>query len=82
MRSGARRRKQDGAVLVGRGDSDVDFRALNGQDTAALVRVATPLGILDYSNGMQMAALMWAGAFVLFLIAYGPILFRPSLGQT
>jgi len=48
----------------------------------ALVRVATPLGILDYSNGMQMAALMWAGAFVLFLIAYGPILFRPSLGQT
>jgi len=48
----------------------------------ALIRVATPLGILDYSNGMQMAALMWAGAFVLFLIAYGPILFRPSLGQT
>ena len=47
----------------------------------ALVRVATPLGILDYSNGMQMAALMWAGAFVLLLIAYGPILFRPSLGQ-
>jgi hypothetical protein len=35
MRSGARRRKQDGAVLVGRGDSDVDFRALNGQDNAA-----------------------------------------------
>lgn len=47
----------------------------------ALVRVATSLSILDYSNGMQMAALMWAGAFVLFLIAYGPILFRPSLGQ-
>ena len=47
----------------------------------AVLRVATPLGILDYSVGMEVAAFAWAGAFVLFLIAYGPILFRPSLGQ-
>ena len=47
----------------------------------AVLRVATPLGILDYSVGMEVAAFVWAGAFVLFLIAYGPILFRPSLGQ-
>jgi uncharacterized protein involved in response to NO len=47
----------------------------------AALRVATPLGILDYSVGMELAAFAWAGAFVLFLIAYGPILFRPSLGQ-
>jgi uncharacterized protein involved in response to NO len=47
----------------------------------AAVRVATPFGILEYSIGMQAAALMWAGAFVLFLISFGPILFRPSLGQ-
>jgi uncharacterized protein involved in response to NO len=47
----------------------------------AVVRVATPLGIFAYSNGMEVAALMWAGAFLLFLATYGPILFRPSLGQ-
>ena len=45
----------------------------------AAVRVVTPFGALDYSIGMRVAALTWAGAFVLFLIAYVPILFRPSL---
>jgi uncharacterized protein involved in response to NO len=45
----------------------------------AVVRVATPFAILDYSIGMRVAALTWGGAFVLFLVAYAPILFRPSL---
>ena len=47
----------------------------------AALRVATPFGILDYSVGMELAGVAWAGAFVLFLATYGPILFRPSLGQ-
>ena len=47
----------------------------------AALRVATPFGIFNYSVGMELAAVAWAGAFVLFLAAYGPILFRPSLGQ-
>jgi len=47
----------------------------------AALRVATPFGALDYSVGIEVAAVAWAGAFVLFLAAYGPMLFRPSLGQ-
>lgn len=47
----------------------------------AALRVAAPFGILDYSVGMELASVAWAGAFVLFLATYGPILFRPSLGQ-
>jgi uncharacterized protein involved in response to NO len=47
----------------------------------AVVRVASPLGIGDYAIGMEVAALAWAGAFVLFLATYGPILFRSRLGE-
>lgn len=48
----------------------------------ALLRVASPFGLLDYSTGMELAALMWAAAFLVFLATYGPILFQPSLGKT
>lgn len=47
----------------------------------ALLRVAAPLGLLDYRLGMEAAGLLWAGAFLLFLGAYGPILFRPRIGD-
>jgi len=47
----------------------------------AVLRIASPLGILDYTIGMEVAAGAWAGAFVLFLAVYGPILFRPRLGE-
>jgi uncharacterized protein involved in response to NO len=47
----------------------------------ALIRVAVPFGMLEYMSGMEWAALMWAGAFVLFLATYGPILFAPSRGE-
>jgi len=30
---------------------------------------------------MEVAAGAWAGAFLLFLAIYGPILFRPRLGE-
>lgn len=41
----------------------------------AALRVAAPTGIVDYTLGMEVAALAWAGAFLLFLVAYGPMLF-------
>lgn len=47
----------------------------------AVLRVAAPLGILEHAIGMEVAAVAWAGAFVLFLAIYGPILFRPRLGE-
>jgi uncharacterized protein involved in response to NO len=47
----------------------------------AVLRVAAPLGFLDYRLGMESAAVAWAGAFVLFLAIFGPILFRRRLGE-
>ena len=47
----------------------------------AVLRVAASLGILDYTIGMEVAAGAWAGAFALFLAIYGPMLFRPRLGE-
>jgi uncharacterized protein involved in response to NO len=45
----------------------------------ALLRVAAPLGYGDYTVAMQVSALAWGGALLLFLLAYGPILWRPRL---
>lgn len=47
----------------------------------SVLRVTASFGLLDYSIGMQVAAGAWAGAFALFLATYGPILFRPRLGE-
>ena len=40
----------------------------------ALLRVASPFGWFDYMLAIQVAGLAWGGAFLLFLIAYGPFL--------
>lgn len=47
----------------------------------ALLRVAAPLELMDYMLGMELAAVAWAGAFLVFLAVYGPILFRPRVGE-
>lgn len=47
----------------------------------ALLRVISPLGIVDYQIGMELSALLWASAFLVFLLAYGPILFAPRAGE-
>jgi uncharacterized protein involved in response to NO len=47
----------------------------------AVLRVAAALGAVDYTQGMRWSAVGWGAAFLTFLIAYGPILFRPRLGQ-
>ncbi len=46
----------------------------------AALRVSAPLGLVDYTIGMEVSAVAWAGAFLVFLGAYGPILFsrRPD----
>lgn len=41
----------------------------------AVLRVVAPLGLVDYTLGMEAAALCWGGALLLFLAAYGPMLF-------
>jgi uncharacterized protein involved in response to NO len=45
----------------------------------AALRVTTPLGLLDYRMGMEVAGAAWMGAFLLFLGVYGPILWSPRI---
>ena len=47
----------------------------------ALLRVTAPVGLFEYRLGMEIAGAAWIGAFLLFLAAYGPILFGPRLGE-
>lgn len=47
----------------------------------ALLRVAASLGLVDYRIGLEFSGVAWAGAFLIFLFAYGPFLFRPRLGE-
>ncbi len=41
----------------------------------ALLRVASALGWVDYLVGMYLAGAAWMGAFLVFLVAYAPVLF-------
>lgn len=43
----------------------------------AVLRVAASLGFVDYTLGMEVAAVAWAAAFLVFLLDYGPILLGP-----
>lgn len=47
----------------------------------ALLRVAASLKMIDYRIGIEIAGLAWGAAFIVFLIAYSPVLWRPRLGQ-
>jgi len=44
---------------------------------AALVRLATGLGVMPYQPGVLLTGAAWAGAFMVFLAVYLPILLRP-----
>lgn len=46
---------------------------------AALVRVATAFGWIDYLPGLHLSATLWIAAFLLFLAVYGPILWKPRV---
>jgi len=47
----------------------------------ALVRVAASIGVGTYRLGVDIAGTLWAAALILFLVTYGPILFRPRVGE-
>jgi uncharacterized protein involved in response to NO len=47
----------------------------------ALLRVAVALGLGPYQRTLDVAGTAWAGALLLFLVAYAPILWRPRLGE-
>lgn len=48
---------------------------------AAVVRVAAPLGWVSYRVGIEAAGALWIAAFLLFALAYGPMLFRARPGK-
>lgn len=48
----------------------------------ALLRVAASLRLIDYNTGIEVAGAAWGGAFLLFLIAYAPVLWRPRIGES
>jgi uncharacterized protein involved in response to NO len=47
----------------------------------AVLRVAASLSFVPYAGGLALAGLAWGGAFLLFLLVYGPILSRPRQGE-
>jgi uncharacterized protein involved in response to NO len=47
----------------------------------AVLRVAASLRLVDYNTGIEIAGIAWGAAFLLFLIAYAPVLWRPRLGE-
>ena len=42
----------------------------------AVLRVASPILPTDYGTAIALASALWAGAFLLFVLAYGPMLLR------
>ena len=46
----------------------------------ALIRVAAPLLPLDYMLSIQLAGSLWGGAFLLFILVYGPMALRRPKG--
>lgn len=48
----------------------------------AFLRVAAPLELMDYQRSIEIAGFAWGGALLLFLVAYGPVLWGPRLGET
>ena len=47
----------------------------------AVLRVTASLGLIEYNLGIGIAGLAWGAAFLLFLIAYAPVLWRPRLEE-
>jgi len=47
----------------------------------AVLRVAAALGLMNTRIGLDVAGSAWGAALLLFLIAYGPVLWRPRLSE-
>ena len=48
----------------------------------AVLRVGAVAWGSNYQLGLEVAGAAWAGAFLLFIAAYGPILFAPRVGES
>jgi uncharacterized protein involved in response to NO len=48
----------------------------------ALLRVTAPWLPIDYLLAMRAAGGLWSGAFLLFLLVYGPMALRPAPGRS
>ncbi len=48
----------------------------------AVMRVGAVAWDSNYQLGLEVAGTAWAGAFLLFIAAYGPILFAPRVGES
>jgi uncharacterized protein involved in response to NO len=48
----------------------------------AVLRVGAVAWDSNYQLGLEVAGTAWAGAFLLFIAAYGPILFAPRVGES
>lgn len=42
----------------------------------AILRMGAGLGLIDYQAGLETSGAIWAAAFLLFLLIYGPVLVR------
>lgn len=47
----------------------------------AALRVSAPMGMIDYMLGMRLSAIAWGGAFLGFVLVYGPILLSPRADE-
>ena len=47
----------------------------------AVLRVTASLRLIDYNWGIEIAGFTWGAAFLLFLMAYAPVLWGPRLGE-
>lgn len=47
----------------------------------ALLRVIAPWLPFDYMSAVAVAGSLWGAAFLLFLLVYGPMAFRPATGR-
>ncbi len=50
--------------------------------TGAVLRVGAVAWGSNYQLGLEVAGAAWAGAFLLFVAVYGPILFAPRVGES
>lgn len=47
----------------------------------AVLRVLASLRVIDYNFGIEIAGAFWGAAFLLFVVAYAPVLWKPRLGE-
>jgi uncharacterized protein involved in response to NO len=62
------------ARAEGERPNDCRLRACGGSGAAA---GSASLRLIDYDLAIDLAAICWGGAFLVFVLAYAPVLWRP-----